>query len=436
MKSEVYIQSVIRRLSPTAQRVVVVELGNPWTREAAIRALWSPYPEQALAQIVAHRIATRMAPDAGLGIQAMTSGQFAKMRKAESADELATLRSAKSTAEIAAAKRSLSAVKKDTAEIIAAKRALAAAKKSKNKDAILAAAQALKDEYAEHKADIVAAQKSIKDEQVERKTEIADASAAYKNASNQWTKEKTTKEERKAVVAEIGKAGDHHHWEYKRDSKTGELIAISVKNKESGNFFSKVGRAVKPFVPIIIGVVGAVLAPFTGGASLAAAAVLSAAYSINQKRIATNKAKREGKAVAKQMQAQVNVESASLNKQLDDLFKQNPAIFAAAGITSAQWAGMSVDQKLAVVERINSGKMPSTAENVAAAADAQGGAPPASLPPDQPIASTISDSPFMTPEGSVDSKPAASGGGGGMLLLAGGAALVGATMLSGQHGHK
>ena len=52
MKSEVYIQSVIRHLSPTAQRVVVVELGNPWTREAAIRALWSPYPEQAIAQIL------------------------------------------------------------------------------------------------------------------------------------------------------------------------------------------------------------------------------------------------------------------------------------------------------------------------------------------------------------------------------------------------
>jgi hypothetical protein len=367
MKSEIYIQGVVRRLSPTARSIVAVELGRPETREAAIQALWSPNPELALAQIVAHRIAIRMQADAGLGIETMNYGQFKKTLKAESADELAALK---------------------------------AAKKTKNKAA------------------------------------IAEAKQAYKVARNQFEKVKTTKDERKAIVLEIGKAGAGHHWIYKRDTKTGELVAVRVENKESGNFFSKIGRAVKPFVPIIIGVVGAVLAPFTGGASLAAAAVLSAAYSINQKRIATNKAKREGKTVAKQMQAQVDAESKSLNKQLDDLFHQNQEVFTAAGITSAQWAGMSVDQKLAVVERINSGKMPSTAENVAAVANAQGTAPPASLPPDQPIASTISESPFMTPEGSVDSKPAASGGGGGMLLLAGGAALVGATMLSGQHGHR
>lgn len=387
MRSDVYVQAALSRLSKSAWQGATALLANPVTREVALRALCSPDPERSLAQIIAHRIAVRVRPDAGLGIETITYGQLQKQIKLSSADEKAALKAAK----------------KD-------KSGIAAAKQSHDKDALAAAKAAYHDQ-------------------------VAAAQEAYKEASHPYEGVKTTKAERQEIVSEIGKAGQGYHWDYKADKATGEMIAVRAKDMQSGNFFSKVGRTLKPFVPIIIGAVGAILAIPTGGASLAIAAVLSAGYQINEKRIATNKAEREGKKVSKQMKQQVKTQTQQLNQQLDDLYKQNPDLFTAAGISSSKWAGMSVDQKLAVVERINSGQMPSTAANVAAASDAQGGTPPATLPPDTPVDATIAQSPFMTPQGSVDPTPAASGGGGGFALAAG-AVLAGAAMLTGKKHHR
>jgi hypothetical protein len=142
--------------------------------------------------------------------------------------------------------------------------------------------------------------------------------------------------------------------------------------KFQGRAIKKVGKAIKPFIPIIITVAGAVLSPFTGGASLAVAAALNAGYTIAMKAKQARAAKKANRKEAAAMQAEVKAASADLNKQLDDLFAQNQGVFAAAGISQAQWSAMSTDQKLAVVERINSGQMPSTQENATAAADATG----------------------------------------------------------------
>jgi len=393
MRSAVYVQHVLRRLSPTERQIVSAEFASASGREAIVSALCSPFPERALADLVWRRLAVR--PSTGMGVETFTYGQAQKVRKASAADELAALKAAK----------------RDKSSIVAARAALQAAKRSHDASAIESAKSAV---HAAAQA---------------RKDEISADKAAYKEAYNVFDKVKTTKAERKEIVAEIGRAGQGYHWIYKRDNMTGELAAIRVKNQESGNFFSKVGRTLKPFVPIIIGVAGAVLAPFTGGASLAAAAVLSAGYQINQKRIQGNKVKRENRNAAKQIDKEVKAQTQQLNTQLDDLYKQHPEIFTAAGISSSKWNAMSVDQKLAVVDKINSGQMPSTAENVAAAADAQGGTPPATLPPDTPVDSTIANSQFMQPGGSVDPTPNASGGGGGTLLLLGAGALAAGAMM-------
>lgn len=138
----------------------------------------------------------------------------------------------------------------------------------------------------------------------------------------------------------------------------------------------QVGKAIKPFIPIILTVVGAVLSPFTGGASLAVAAALNAGYTIAMKAKQAKAAKKANKKEAAAMAAEVKAAEADLNKQLDELFTQNQGVFAAAGISQAQWNAMSTEQKLAVVERINSGKMPSSQENADNAAAAQGQEPP------------------------------------------------------------
>ncbi len=138
----------------------------------------------------------------------------------------------------------------------------------------------------------------------------------------------------------------------------------------------KVGKAIKPYIPVILTVVGAVLAPFTGGASLAVAAALNAGYMLAMKAKQAKAAKKANRQEAAALQAEVSAQTAELNKELDTLFSQNQGVFAAAGISQAQWNAMSVEQKLAVVERINSGKMPSSQENATNAAEAQGQEPP------------------------------------------------------------
>jgi len=159
--------------------------------------------------------------------------------------------------------------------------------------------------------------------------------------------------------------------------KSVEITKKTVKKviETQKKVIKKIGKAIKPYIPIILTVVGAVLAPFTGGASLAVAAALNAGYMLAMKAKAARAAKKEGRAAAAQMQAEVSAQTADLNRQLDQLFTENQGVFAAAGISQAAWNAMSLEQRLAVVERINSGNMPSSQSNADAATEAQGNPP-------------------------------------------------------------
>ena len=132
----------------------------------------------------------------------------------------------------------------------------------------------------------------------------------------------------------------------------------------------------KKYGNVIITAAGAVLAPFTGGASLQVASVLTSANTMYQKKREADLIKKINKREAARLNAEVAAEEEKLKAELDKLYNENKPVFAAAGITDSAWAALSVDQKLAVIEQINSGKMPASQAAVQEQAEEQGIAPP------------------------------------------------------------
>ena len=161
----------------------------------------------------------------------------------------------------------------------------------------------------------------------------------------------------------------------KRLHRKGRKITKRVA-KRTYKAIKKVGKKVMPVLkkygPIIISVAGAVLAPFTGGLSLAAAALVTTSYKVARQRKEAKKIKRAQKKEAAAMMAEVAREEKALNAQADQLFEENKNIFAGAGITSSQWYSLSVQEKIAVIEKINSGEMPAVPEAADATAAAEG----------------------------------------------------------------
>jgi hypothetical protein len=129
---------------------------------------------------------------------------------------------------------------------------------------------------------------------------------------------------------------------------------------------TKVMNGVRKNLPIILTVAGGVLAPFTGGASLAAAAALTTARQLYANRIDTAKAVKAGKAEAGAMQAQVDQQTADVNKQANDVYHQNQEVFLAAGYDEAKWNALSLDDKIAIIQKASDGTLQPTPAAVAA----------------------------------------------------------------------
>lgn len=142
-------------------------------------------------------------------------------------------------------------------------------------------------------------------------------------------------------------------------------------------------RVWRKYGNVIITVAGAAVAPFTGGASLAAAAILSAANTMYQKKRQADQVKKVNERESARLSAEVAEEEKKLQSQLDKLYNENKPTFAAAGITDSAWASLTVDQKLAVIEKINKGEMPASQAAVQEQAEEQGiDPPPAPVVPD------------------------------------------------------
>ena len=202
----------------------------------------------------------------------------------------------------------------------------------------------------------------------------------------------------KAVAKDIGQAA-------KRIAKSsaGQAIAapftmgLSVKGVREG---IKKGMASKYAAPVI-GVVGAVAAPFTGGASLAAASILLSANQMYQAKKAAQAAKSAAKADAATLSAQADQSEAETLAQVDQFYSQNQAWFAARGIDQATWNSMTLDQKIATIDKAAKGQLQLVQQQPAAAVPQE---LPEAAPSYAPPASAYQGAGFA---------PTAGGGGGG-----------------------
>jgi hypothetical protein len=219
---------------------------------------------------------------------------------------------------------------------------------------------------AKHRAQAeLAAAKATKDKELIAR-EKQEYRQEVKTARHTFEKEKVSAPERKALVAQIGKPKEGHHWEYFRDNRTGEMIATQVPNHKSGNFFRKAGGAirktVKKYGNVLISAAGIILAIPTGGASLAIAAAITLANGVRQKRIAANKAKREGKHAADKMVKEVEKEQAQAGQQMDQFYSQNQQWFVDnLGLTPDKWAALTFDQKVDILQNGMRGRAPGNA---------------------------------------------------------------------------
>ena len=186
-------------------------------------------------------------------------------------------------------------------------------------------------------------------------------------------------------------------------SSAGQAIAapftmgLSVKGVREG---IKTGMASKYAAPVI-GVVGAVAAPFTGGASLAAASAILAANQMRQAKKAAEAAKKMAKADAASQAAEAQQAEDQTSSQVDQFYSQNQAWFAARGIDQATWNSMTLDQKIATIDKAAKGQLQLVQQQPAAAVPQE---LPEAAPSYAPPASAYQGAGFA---------PTAGGGGGG-----------------------
>lgn len=133
----------------------------------------------------------------------------------------------------------------------------------------------------------------------------------------------------------------------------------------TGGFLGGVARTFRQIGSVVITAVGAVLAPFTGGASLAAASIATAAIKAVQAKQAATAAKSRAAADAAQLQADANRQQAALALQVDKFYKDNTAWFLQHGVTSEKWAKLTLDQKIDLINAGSAGKWPEESQPVA-----------------------------------------------------------------------
>ena len=238
-------------------------------------------------------------------------------------------------------------------------------------------------------------------------------------------------------------------------SSAGQAIAapftmgLSVKGVREG---IKTGMASKYAAPVI-GVVGAVAAPFTGGASLAAASAILAANQMRQAKKAAEAAKKMAKADAASQAAEAQQAEDQTSSQVDQFYAQNQAWFVARGVDQARWNSMTLDQKVATIDAAAKGQLqvvqqPSAGPSLPQGLPEGGAVPTYQAPPSASayqgagFAPTAGGggggggggAPFMEPVGAEPSKIAKAGMFGGPLpiIMAAGALVY---ILFGQKGH-
>lgn len=155
-------------------------------------------------------------------------------------------------------------------------------------------------------------------------------------------------------------------------------------------------KIAKKYGNIILTVAGAVLAPFTGGASLAAASLLVAANTMYQKKKAAEAAKKAARADAASLSADAAAQEAQTAQQVDAFYSQNRQWFIdQLGVTPDKWGQLTLAQKIDLINSGSSGSVPV--------------APPSEPPPPAPMPmpgpSPMPMPPSMGPSGGGGSAP-------------------------------
>lgn len=121
-----------------------------------------------------------------------------------------------------------------------------------------------------------------------------------------------------------------------------------------------VAKAWQKYGNIFITVLGAVLAPFTGGASLAAAALITAGNTLYEKKRAASRAKQANARNAAALAADAAAAEAQTTAQVDAFYSQNQQWFIDnLGVTPDKWAQLTLRQKIDLINAGAQGRPPS-----------------------------------------------------------------------------
>ena len=203
----------------------------------------------------------------------------------------------------------------------------------------------------------------------------------------------------KSILKRVKKAVRRVHEKVKKAIVPKQIRKIDEKVHKAvtkaGKQVRKAGKKIwKKYGNIIIGVVGLVLAPFTGGASLAAASVLTAANTAYMKKRAADQARKAAKANAGQLAAEAQQQQNAAEQQLNAFYSQNQQWFVDnLDLTPDKWAQLTFEQKVDILKNGLQGRPPSDV-----------------APVSEPIESPVS-SPAPAPAGG--GYPSSGGGGGG-----------------------
>jgi len=178
---------------------------------------------------------------------------------------------------------------------------------------------------------------------------------------------------------------------------------VSKAVTKAGEKVRETGKKVwKKYGNIIIGAVGLVLAPFTGGASLAAAAALTAANQAYMKKRAADQAKRMARADAGQLAAEAQQQQAAAEQELNNFYSQNQQWFIDnLDLTPDKWAQLTFEQKVDILQNGLAGRVPG---NAPMPAPPESSAP---MPAPQPM-------PSSGPTAGAGAGTSSGGGGGGL----------------------
>jgi hypothetical protein len=135
---------------------------------------------------------------------------------------------------------------------------------------------------------------------------------------------------------------------------------VGKKKKKKGfkKLISKVGKVAKKIAKPLIMVAGAVLAPFTGGISLAASSALNMGIDLYKNKKAAQKAKKEQKKESKAMESAVRDQEAKLTAELNAFYTENKDAFLKVGYPPERWNPLSIEAKLGIIDKMSKGEMP------------------------------------------------------------------------------